>query len=45
MEEPFRLNARKHRLLFAFLAALWLSVGVASAMYVADAPAVADVAD
>ena len=46
MEQPFLLSARKYnRLLLAFVGAFWLSIGVASALYLAGKPATTEVAD
>jgi hypothetical protein len=46
MEQPFALRFRKpNRWLLALLGAFWLSVGVASAMYLAQAPTIVDAAD
>jgi hypothetical protein len=46
MEQPFALRVRKpNRWLLALLGAFWLSVGVASAMYLAQAPSTVEVAD
>jgi hypothetical protein len=46
MEQPFFLRARKRsRVVLALFGALWLSIGVASALYVAHSQTVADIAD